>query len=65
MLVSIMASGSKGSQECLAAAHLTLSEDELSAAFQAACRVWSPKKVYDSFSPYLNVKSTGGKAKKG
>lgn len=62
-LVMIMASGSKRTQEALAEAHSTLNDYELSEAFQAACKVWSPKKVYDSFSPYLTVKS-GEKAKK-
>lgn len=62
-LVSIMADGSNRSRDALAGAHATLSEDDLSDAFQAACRAWPPRKVYDAFSPYLVVKS-GEKTRK-
>ena len=63
-LASIMAGGSNRSRAALAEAHATLSDDELSEAFRAACRAWPPRKVYDAFSPYLIVKS-GEKIRKG
>ena len=59
-----MVGGSKRVNEALAEAHATLSEDELPHAFHAACRVWSPKMIYDNFSPYLANKS-GTKTKRG
>jgi hypothetical protein len=61
-LVSIMADGSKRSQEVVAEAHATLSVLELYDAFHAACRVWDPKKVYETFHSYLAV-ARGAKSK--
>lgn len=63
-LTRIMIGGSKKVQETLADAHASLSDLHLSDAFQAACQVWTAKKVYDEFSPYVTMK-TGEKAKKG
>ena len=63
-LVSIMASGSKRSQETIAASHMSFSDQQFIDVFAAARRVWSPKKVYEEFSPYLKFES-GKKTKKG
>lgn len=62
-LTRIMIGGSKKVRETLAGAHASLSDLHLADAFQAACQVWSPKKVYDEFSPYVTIKS-GEKTKK-
>lgn len=63
-LVTIMVDGSKAVQETLANAHASLSEQNLSESFQAACQVWPPKKVFETFSSYLAVKE-GEKKKRG
>jgi hypothetical protein len=62
-LVTIMAGGSKKTLETLAEAHASFTEGELSGAFLAAIRVWTAKKVYDKFSPYMVVQG-GEKTKK-
>jgi hypothetical protein len=56
-LVEVLASGSKSSKLVVAEAHSSLSEAELPHAFEAACEVWPPKKVFDEFSPYLKASS--------
>jgi hypothetical protein len=64
-LISIMARGSKKSQQALVDAHASLPVDELPDAFFAACRSRKPGEVFELFSPYLLARTDDAKKTKG